>query len=246
MILAPNPFVVFADVTIALSFIFALCSIALSKVLSDLTRDQRQMQVQAETIRYFRSNFSRIQDKPARWAKTDYDRKRNRLLIRNGHQVGEISSNGSYVRIGLTGMFAFGSEDIERNASEKILSIGRIARDAAIRKDLSYVYFHGIVENGEVEAYRDRYGKQITAKELAQHRAGNVYDFLHAAGLIADDVNHLDGKKMNPKYTVDYGKPDQYGRVGDANPNSEKIPGRVDFILFYSDIADEPNTSTTR
>ncbi|HSI74149.1 MAG TPA: hypothetical protein VK934_13310 [Fimbriimonas sp.] len=235
--LAANPFVAFTDVSIAVSFVFAMCSVALSKVLSDMTRDQRQMQTQRGFVSLVAHRFPGTKDEPAPWAKTTYDRKRNVILKQEGRIVGKFSSNGSYQRIELSTTYVFGS--LSTKDPEAYLQIGRIVKDLASAGGIAYVFLHPIVEPGEAKA-----AGMASDRDLARERMDKLYALWLTNGLIAGDGESPKlSKKLDPQYVVYYGKEGLYrNSAPEDRQNRDRTPGRVDVVLFYQDVSNEPST----
>ncbi|CAN5718131.1 hypothetical protein BH11ARM2_BH11ARM2_26810 [soil metagenome] len=228
--LAPNPFVAFADLTIALAFIFALCTFAFSKALSDLTRDERQNATQSGFQKLVAEAFPRVSSRPVSRVNTNYDRRRNLDFFDGRVRVGGLTHNGSYQRIELSRLFGFG-QAISRNTGE-VIKLGRMVQAAYARGDITYVFLHAIVEEREGAAWGG------SDRALARTRADWIFNLWRRNGIIAAKENQHDGR-IDPQYVVFYGKEDLYRNAKDQPGNPLSIPGRVDIVLFFPDKAEK-------
>lgn len=225
-----NPFVAFADIAIAIAFIFALCSIALSKSLSDLDRDLRQSIVQNGFDSLIRSEFPNITTKYAKGTKTKYSQERNLEYYSDGTLVAELLSNGSYQRLELSQEFRFGQT--YPRSEERFKKLGQILAEVMSSGDIDYIFLHGITEPGETPS-----GDKNASNRMAQERSDNIFYIWKKYGLIPNKVSSstdLSGK-LNPEYIVQYGKDGLYRKNPDALPLKSPPPGRVDIVLFFAD-----------
>ena len=243
--LAANPYVVFADVTLAMAFIFAMSSIALSKALSDITRDQRQRTVQTSIIDLFQAEFPNEPNNPDGTARSAYDQKRNRVVGSWVTPVARVLTNGSYQRIEIGQMFERGSTWINPPAQTRLGKIAEVIRAGMTSGQISYVYFHGICEPGEAEIYSEKSRQPMDDKRLASIRAERVYDLFRQVGALADTPAGAVGTstrtpKIDPLYAIDYGKAKLYQKSewNEKTKKMEYYPGRVDLVLFYTDRQD--------
>jgi hypothetical protein len=233
--LAPNPFVAFADVTIAMSFIFAICSIALSKNLADMNRDDRQTKVQGSLVNVLRDVANApIKTQPISDTDTDYNRRRNiEAKLSNGKVALRLWSNGSFQRIEIPGCFGRSGLAIARESYPVLKGLAKTIRQTMVSGLAEYVYFHGITERNEPAEYTRRTGIPITSRAMSVQRAQAVYDFFVRQGAIATDVAHArQRKQIDPRFAIDYGKAELYAR---SSKDDTGEPGRVDIIIFYSD-----------
>ena len=171
--LAPNPFVAFADVTIVLSFIFAICSIALSKSLADMNRDERQTVVK-DGILAVLNDASNVELKPNPIDPKDdaYDQKRNiEIRLPDRTLLLRVWTNGSYQRIEVPGLFARGGLSLRPESTRTLTQLAKVIQKAMVERQATYVYFHGITEPGEAVG--------MTSREVSVRRAQAVYDFYH-------------------------------------------------------------------
>ena len=240
--LPPSPFVVFADLSIALSFIFAVCAIAMSRILSDMTRDNGQGSLQSRVEGNVRGLYPDAVRSAAAWAKTDYDRRRAvEMKISNGDVVAKVSANGSYQRIELGKMYEFDGTTLLPSAERLLKDIAATIKESYLKGEIAYVYFHGVAEPGEAGGIESA----VEAKRLSEVRAETVYGLFVREGAIARSVDEAyqaspSGRKpvaIDPRFAIDYGKARLY--VRSKNPrNPTRIAGRVDILLFYTDSAD--------
>ncbi|RYG86865.1 hypothetical protein EON77_03110 [bacterium] len=219
----------FADLTTALAFIFALCTFALSKVLSDITRDERQDSTQSGFQSLIVEKFPNARLQPAGWAKTEYDRRRNLVMMVGDSPVGRISANGSYQRIELTSAFSFGGSLPKDRGG--LLALGEVIRTAYLKGDIAYVFLHGIVEEGEAAV------AGLADRELARERVDSVYGLWRQNGLISE-ADRADPGKINSRFVVVYGKEGLYRNEEFRRSGSGRFPGRVDIVLFFTDRAE--------
>jgi hypothetical protein len=225
-----NPFVAFADIAIAIAFIFALCSIALSKSLSDLDRDLRQSKVQNGFDALIRSQWPNVITKYAKGTKTKYIQERNLEYYSDGQIVAEILSNGSYQRLELSQEFRFGQSYPQ--SEERFRQLGQILAEVMSSGDIDYIFLHGITEPGETPS-----GDKNASIRMAQDRSDNVVAIWKKYGLIPSRLSsNTDlAEKLNPEYIVQYGKDGLYRKNPDAIPLQSPPPGRVDIVLFFAD-----------
>jgi len=225
--LAPNPFVAFADVTIALSFIFAICSIALSKSLADMNRDERQTIVKDGIVAVLKDGSkAELKPNPINQRDNEYDKKRNiEIRLPDRTLLLRVWTNGSYQRIEVPGLFERGGLRLRPDSRRTLAQLAKVIQKAMVERQATYVYFHGITEPGEASG--------MSSREVSVRRAQAVYDFFVAQGAIARTKEEAksDGK-IDPRFAIDYGKAELYSR---ASAGVRGAAGRVDIIVFYGD-----------
>lgn len=227
--LLPNPFVALADISIALAFLLALAAIAMSKDLSDMTRDERQQNTRNDLV-------SLLAGTSAIELKEDEENGFTgivRVVPSGGRETaGRIWTNGSYQRIAIPGMFNFGGSRLKEGVQPALRGVATYLRDHKDR--FAYLYFHGIAEDREAEEYTRRVGRRIDRDGLSTLRAQRVFEFFANEGMIAPAPN-LDGDpRLDPQFVVPYGKSGLYDLSSKA-PLDKDAVGRVDLILFYAD-----------
>jgi hypothetical protein len=219
---ASNPFVAFADITIALAFIFALSSVALSKVLSDVTRSESQDRFRTAVVEEVfgaGASLANVVDE------------RDGLIIRDafwviasdGQKVGKIERNGSFQRIRLTNLYRTRADRLEPEARQRVFKLVSAVRAEMAAGKITYLQLHGIAS--KEEETRDYY--------LAGRRADHMFNDLVDAGLISRpgelSIVMADDKKINRLFVVPYGKAGLYQEAGDIGS------ARVDFVLYSAD-----------
>jgi hypothetical protein len=219
---ASNPFVAFADITIALAFIFALSSVALSKVLSDVTRSESQDRFRTAVVEEVfgaGASLANVVDE------------RDGLIIRDafwviasdGQKVGKIERNGSFQRIRLTNLYRTRADRLEPEARQRVFKLVSAVRAEMAAGKITYLQLHGIAS--KEEETRDYY--------LAGRRADHMFNDLVDAGLISrpGELSGVmaDDKKINRLFVVPYGKAGLYQEAGDIGS------ARVDFVLYSAD-----------
>ena len=237
---AANPYVALSDISIGLAFIFAICSIALSKSLDDVQRDQiqkRSLDLAESIVKQQPLPHRTIVDPEA---KTPYDKLRNKIVeIHTGPGENDwqrflrIQSNGSYQRINIAEAFQFGKAEITDQGRIRFTLLARSLKPYFKDRSDSYLYFHGITEPQEESIY----GKiKITRDQFASLRAEAVYRIFVAEGLVMNNDTKpviMPVGILDAKYAIPYGKSALYS---EASPgNSEKRAGRVDLIIFTGD-----------
>jgi hypothetical protein len=227
-----NPFVAFADIAIAIAFIFALCSIALSKSLSDLDRDMRQTKVQIGFDELIKSQWPNVTTKFAKGTKTKYSQERNLEYYSDGLPVAKLLSNGSYQRLELSQEFRFGQK--YPKSEDRYKQLGKILAEVMSNGDIDYIFLHAITEPGETP----NNDKNASIK-MAQERSESIFTIWEKYGLMPNkNSNSIDlNGKLNPEYIVQYGKDGLYRKNPDALQMTSPPPGRVDIVLFFADKA---------
>lgn len=225
-----NPFVVLADVTISLSFIFAIFAVSSSALSSQLLlnfdRNQRQDRIQAKLVSVLSRHF-------AGPFKTSYERARGQsrahLVVRGegGELIAQVWDNGSFQRLIICKpLFPSGGTRLTEEGASVYFDLARqISEDAG---EFAYVFIHGIVER------REESDLGLTARKseaVSTERARAVFSKFDEAGLIAAyGINDEDVplSQIAPKYIIWYGTGSKlYGGYMDT--------GRADVVLFYAD-----------
>lgn len=225
-----NPFVAFADIAIAIAFIFALCSIALSKSLSDLDRDLRQSKVQTGFDELIKSQWPNVTTKFAKGTKTKYSQERNLEYYSDGMPVAKLLSNGSYQRLELSQEFSFGQR--YPKSDERYKQLGKILAEVMSSGDIDYIFLHAITEPNETPN-----NDKNASTRMAQERSESIFAIWEKYGLMPDKYSTSSNltEKLNPEYIVQYGKDGLYRKNPDALQLTSPPPGRVDIVLFFAD-----------
>jgi len=216
-IAGPNPFVAFSDITIAMAFIFAMSSMALSKALSDATREDNQKRVQASAVRLFAPNAKPL-DIPA----AEHQRRTKPQAVMVGdRKVGRIESDGSFQRIRMFGGYAVGSDAMNPQTVKIFRDVVQMAGDEMRAGHVKYILLQG----GSSD--REHY-----SADLAQRRVAKAVKLL--AGLIAEDAD--DAKRtgrIDPQYMIPYSS----GRLYAEGESQDAVnaAGRVDVVLYFND-----------
>jgi hypothetical protein len=217
-----NPFVVFADVAIALAFIFALSAVALSKLLSDAARAENQdgfrnrmvtavFGKDARTVPVTNAEDQKVL-KDAFW-----------IVDRLNRTLGRIEQKGSFQRIRLTGMYDPMSADLKPGRKPYVYRLVRVVRDEMAKRRVSYLHLHGVTSGVE----------DLSNARLAGERANRLFDDLVDQNLISAKPmgnKFADASRINRIYVVPYGKPGLYRDA--PGPGS----ARVDFVLYFGDV----------
>jgi hypothetical protein len=228
----PNIYVALSDLAIALAFIFAICSIALSKSLDDIQRNLKQeksYKIAAAIPASMGYKFEEVEDPIAK------DKKLNRsvdIFIQNKsgserRRFLKVQTNASYQRITLSDCFEFGKSELSYEGTKRFSALAEALVKYFVQYQDSYLYFHGIAESKEtVDAPGAR-------DSLANQRAANVYNLFVQKGLVKIKSDKLSRGVFPEEFAIGYGKSALYTSSGKENLN--RIPGRVDIIIFMTD-----------
>jgi hypothetical protein len=224
-----NPFVVLADITIALCFIFAVYAVSSTAMNSQLVlffdRDSRQQDAETAIAGAFRERFGDLPE-------THHPERGMRAFGDAAKPAAVVWVNGSYQRVSIyRPLFAKGTASLTDEGRHLFLDLGKLIAPRA--HDLSYVYLHGIVEPEEVPARHGRTVGSEWARRLSQDRAQAVFDLMQQNGSIAgygtSETRALAAGKIPAMYAIPYGTADALYSCW------WQSVGRVDVVLFYSD-----------
>jgi hypothetical protein len=229
-----NPFVVLADVTIALAFIFAVHGLAAvtlsSKALEATQRLEKQDVFRDQVLATLQTIYPQSQARPGVEGQTV-------LLSTDGRwgkvPIAEVWTNGNFQRIILNGAFF-------RQGGSRLEGVGDRVFDALAEHlktqagELTYLFVHGIVEPREL---RSRGGPVVGSQEaltLSRARADNVYALLERKRVIGprwdpEATEWSDDKTpcVPSKFAI------SFGTGVDLYPRRTPV-GRVDLVLFYN------------
>ena len=230
--LRSSPFVVLSDMTIGLTFFFAVfstvASLANSQAFAVAQRTERQKGVREELVRAFVSQepgtTSKVIEKQAEGDKY------TELRRPDGGVMAQIWENGNFQRITIIEPVyrSAGSAVLRRRGQRLYESLAPVLKAHA--PDFAYIFIHGIAERGEGDAL-----------DLSRLRADGVSAILRDLGVIKIA---RDGERardfVETKYAIAYGTGNELYTSG-AAPS-----GRVDLVLFYKEAAGEtPKPSAT-
>lgn len=167
-----NPFVVLADITIALCFIFAVYAVlaAGEKVFTASTREQRKDALEAKLQQvikdWYRSQGVTLEES----LKPTAERPMKVLAVPGTERSVYIYDNASYKRISFYDpFFARSDRTIERpEVAELYRNIGTVL--AQNWKQMQYVYLHGIAEKSELAGYPQGARKRFLERNPNQAR----------------------------------------------------------------------------
>ena len=218
-----NPYVVFADIAISLSFVFLIYALATSQALLKVTRIARQSNLLSQIKADYRHRFPNAVISPEIRKDPSTDHTEEVMAFRpfvGGDIDVEIRTNAGLQRIAiLRHLFHAGESKIVNQTARDILF--DISQEVAkARNEFTYLFIHGIAEKSESNA------KDDVALRLSEARAHCVYDFLVSSQLIGAFQNAL-----RPSRVV------SFGTGFNLYPNKESV-GRVDLVLFYNDQGD--------
>lgn len=225
-----NPFVVLADVTIALCFIFAVYAVASTALNSQLVlffdRDTRQQALHEDVRKAIEEVWGPQPSKPS-----PADSKDKYIEIGPPRQpIARIWMNASFQRISIyRPVFDEHSEVLSPEGRQLFLALSQaIGRHAT---DLSYVFIQGIVEKAEF-ALVSKDGLADVERTLSQDRADEVFKLLKSAGFVANDQESLKPNQFLARFVIPLG-------TGSTLYTSGAPIGRVDFLLFYADASSQ-------
>lgn len=230
--LRANPFVVLSDMTIALTFFFAVLSIAASLASSqELVRRKRtenQNVTRDRIIEAFKSRYPNLE--AVTRSETDADGARSEFTdflkkMPNGQResIGKIQINSNLQRVMVypPGVFSPGGTDLSSEGRSLYRAIAREIRPDADR--LSYLFVHGIAQPTEVTAG--------SGEPLSRERADVVRRLLEDEGLIRVVGRSASSPlpSVPPQFAISYGTGTLLYKLPGARA------GRVDLVLFYKD-----------
>ena len=186
--LASNPYVVFADVAISMSFVFLIYSLATSQAVLGITRMHRQTVVSDSVHAMLSSKYPNLsvatahRIDPATRQKEDVDE--YRLEGRNSSIALEIKINAGLERFSLRRpMFDRGSASIADQNTAALFA--DIASELAKSSDsFTYLNLDGVTEPGEADP---RVQADI---DLSAARAKTAYKLLRDRGIIGSYPEH--------------------------------------------------------
>jgi hypothetical protein len=234
--LRANPFVVLADVTIALCFIFSVYAVSSTALNSQAVlfydRDVRQRGLEKELADLVRKHFG---DYPVR---SVFNPKFPRDYLEigpKGRPVAHVWTNGSFQRLSLyEPVFAKGGTKLSARGRRFFADFARIASQRA--KDTSYLFVHGIVEPEEVPASQRNDPGRSWAFQKSIERSREVYQLLQTSGAIG---SYRGSQAANPPTPI----PAKFAianRTGDThNTTAGRSVGRVDLVMFIGDVSEE-------
>ncbi len=227
-----NPFVVFADMTIALAFIFAvhgLASVASSsQALVAIKRKARQISLRDELssvmTNYFPGSSARLVQ-PAGLTDTYLS-----VVEKSNSEIAAIWINGNFVRVSVYRPIfnSSGTEFIGKGRS-LYLSMGKVMKVHA--RAFAYLYVHGIVERDEGLSKR-------ASLELSRRRADRVMAMLQSDRVVGktsspdEQMDEFGVPMVRAKYAIAYG-------TGTELYTSGQPVGRADIVLCYEDIVSD-------
>jgi len=233
--LSASPFVVLADLTIAMAFAFAVQGLATaassSQALTLLQREDRQSKLQTGILDKLKTLF----------AGATVVQRRNKgdtrdhavLYDKDGTtELAEIWVNGNFQRVMvLKPLFRPGDTNPSSEATPIYSAIGSVIKQDA--GGIAYLFVHGITEPKEMPSPS---GEAISreATRISRTRADIIFNMLQQARVIGspkapEATVDADNSPVVPaKYAISYGTGKDLYWQG--------LPvGRVDLVLFYED-----------
>jgi len=236
--LTASPFVVLADLTIGLTFFFAvlslLASLANSQGVLAVQRQERQADLRTDVRDAFDSVYpGTILSRQVNGVGDEY------VDIRDatGTSIGQIWENGNFQRIMVyPDTYVPGSPDLTENGHRLYEAIAKVIKPRV--PSIGYIFVHGIVEPSETGITAEQ--KKL-ALELSRKRADAVHRLFVRDGLIAQSASGHVAGQLESKYAISYGTgAELYTRESFAVENwgAMRKAGRVDIVLFYKDELD--------
>ncbi len=228
-----NPFVVLTDMTIGLTFFFAMFSVvsalANSQALLLVARQDRQKAVREECVKIFGSGTRSEERGPSK------ESRHTAVLDSKGQILAQIWENGNFQRIKIYLPMFQGQRNSQLTPAGRqlLVAMARIFKKHA--REFAYLFTHGITEPAE-------FGVGDAARRQAllnsRERADAVYNVLVSAGAIAKpELGDVPPNAIASKYAISYGTGSEL--YFKSRLLTSKLAGRVDIVLFYTD--DEMN-----
>jgi len=234
--LRASPFVVLADMTIGLTFFFAvlslLSSLANSQGIKAAQRTEKQTRVKSKILEAFQRVYP---DTVSRKVTNSVGDEYLDLRSSSGKSIGQVWENGNFQRIMIyPGAFKeAGSVELSANGERLYMEIGKVLKPNVT--SFGYLFVHGIVEPAEATATDE--GK-TSALELSRQRADGVSQLLVRQGLIAPTASTTAPGQVEKKLAISYGTGTELYTLDSPaaqNWGTKSKTGRVDLVLFYND-----------
>lgn len=178
-----NPFVVLADITIALCFIFAVYAISMTALNSNMKlffdREERQSAIseslEANLLGWHLSHYGQtLRRVPVKKVVNKVEQNYDSYQDAEGRELAQLWKNASFMRISVfQPLFVSGTQTHRDTVQAKAFAelyqkLGSVLSER--RNDFNYVYLHGITESEEWREYsqsvRSRYLYTLSQREF--------------------------------------------------------------------------------
>lgn len=221
-----NPFVVLTDVTVSLAIIFLVFGIgtalANNQLLLFFDRNDRQEAIKKQLL----EAVGRVLPQATPTSDATQRNPQTHIIFKDKDKVvAEVWHNSSFQRVSLyEEMYAPNSSELTALGTTFVREMGAVARNNA--RQFMYLFINGIAE--QAEASRLPEAEEV---KLSQDRAWGVRQALIQQGVIGSGG-------VDPRFAIPYGVGSKLYSTGTSRS------GRVDLVLFYSDVGDTKGVAT--